>query len=190
MEHEKISFWKKQKLFWEFEYRYYARNFVLGVRNLIKWGPVIWKDRDWDDTFLFEIIKFKISKMAESHGKVLPYQGFERNIEIMNTIVRLIDKFQSEHYLHEYFSYVDDEYTFEKIEGSNDYEMKIKNLRDDLDQYLTKYPLLKKRAVNHEIYKGQPSSTRLAMAMGFVQHERAKRLIFELLNRNVDKWWD
>ena len=108
----------------------------------------------------------------------------------MNAIVRLIDKFQSEHYLHEYFSYVDDEYTFVKIEGSDDYEMEIKNLRDDLDQYFAKYPLLKKRAVNHEIYKGQPSSTRLAMAMGFVQHERAKRLIFELLNRNVDKWWE
>lgn len=190
MEHEKISFWKKQKLFWEFEYRYYARNFILGIKNLIKWGPVIWKDRDWDDTFLFEIIKFKISKMAESHGKVLPYQGFERNIEIMNTIVRLIDKFQSEHYLHEYFSYVDDEYTFEKIEGSDDYEMKIKNLRDDLDQYFAKYPLLKKRALNHKMYKGKSSSVSLAMAMGFVQHERSKRLIFELLNRHIDKWWE
>ena len=190
MEHEKISFWKKQKLFWEFEYRYYARNFVLGVRNLIKWGPLIWKDRDWDDTFLFEIIKFKISKMAESHGKVLPYQGFERNVEIMNTIVRLIDKFQSEEYLHEYFSYVDDEYTFEKIGGTDYFEMKIENLRDDLDLYFEKYPLLKRRSVNHKIYTGQPSSTRLAMAMGFVQHERAKRLIFELLNRHVEKWWE
>ena len=105
------------------EARFWFRNTLIGFKNLWTWKKIIWKDRDWDDTFLFEIIKFKISKMAESHGKVLPYQGFERNIEIMNTIVRLIDKFQSEEYLHEYFTYVDDEYTFEKIKGSDDYEI-------------------------------------------------------------------
>jgi hypothetical protein len=108
----------------------------------------------------------------------------------MNTIVRLIDKFQSEEYLHEYFSYVDDEYTFEKVEGTDYFEMKIENLRDDLDQYFAKYPLLKKRALNHKIYKENPDSVSLAMAMGFIQHKRAKRLIFELLNRHIDKWWE
>lgn len=190
MESKKLNFWQRLVLYWNHEYRYYPRLFIQGVKNLIKWGPVIWKDRDWDDTFLFEIIKFKLSSMSKSHGKTMPYVGYERNVEIMNTIVRLIDKFQSEHYLHEYFSYVDDEYTFVKIEGSDDYEMKIKNLRDDLDEYFDKYPLLKKRATNHKIYQSNPSSVSLAMAMGFVQHERAKRLIFELLNRHVDKWWE
>ena len=190
MKSTKLNFWQRLVLFWKQEYRYYPRNFVRGVRNLIKWGPVIWKDRDWDDTFLFEIIKFKISKMAESHGKIFPHMGSERNVEIMKTVVRLIDKFQSEEYLHEYFTYVDDEYTFVKIEGTDYFEVKTKNLRDDLDEYFAKYPLLKNRAVNHKIYKENPSSARLAMAMGFVQHERAKRLIFELLNRNIDKWWE
>jgi len=166
MEHKKLSFWGKLRLFWQFEYRYYPQNFVRGIKNLIKWGPVIWKDRDWDDTFLFEIIKFKLSNMSESHGKTMPYVGYERNVEIMNTIVRLIEKL------------------------SDDYEMKIKNLRDDLDEYFTKYPLLKNRATKHKIYQSNPSSVRLAMAMGFVQHERAKGLIFELLNRHVDKWWE
>ena len=190
MKQDKISFWGKLVMMWKYEIKYYPKQFIIGMKNLYKWTPVIWKDRDWDDTFLFEIIKFKISKMAESHGKVLPYQGFERNIEIMNTIVRLIDKFQSEHYLHEYFSYVDDEYTFEKIEGSDDYEMKIKNLRDDLDDYFTKYPLLKKQAEQHRFYKQNSDRATLAISMGFIQHEKAKRLIFELLNRHVDKWWE
>ena len=190
MENIKLNFWQRLVLYWNHEYRYYPRLFIQGVKNLIKWAPVIWKDRDWDDTFLFEIIKFKLSSMSKSHGKTLAYVGSERNVEIMNTIVRLIDKFQSEDYLHEYMNYVDDEYTFVKIEGSDDYEMVIKNLRDDLDEYFTKYPLLKKRATKHEIYQSNPSSARLSMAMGFLQHERAKRLIFELLNRHVDKWWE
>lgn len=190
MERNKLSFWEKLVLDWEYKIKYYPKNFIIGIKNLYKWFPIIWKDRDWDDTFLFEIIKFKISTVAKTHGKVLPYEGFERNVEVMNTIVRLIDKFQSEDYLHEYINYVDDEFTFDKVEGTDYYEMKIKNLRDDLDQYFDKYPLLKKRATNHKIYTSNPSSVSLAMAMGFVQHERAKRIIFELLNRHVDKWWE
>jgi hypothetical protein len=190
MKNEKISFWQKIVLYWKFKVRYYPKQFIVGLKNLYKWTPIIWKDRDWDNSFLFDIIKFKISNMAGTHGKEMPYVGSERNVEIMNTIVRLIDKFQSEEYLHEYFSYVDDEYTFEKVEGTDYFEMKIENLRDDLDQYFAKYPLLKKRALNHKIYKENSSSVSLAMAMGFVQHERAKRLIFELLNRHIDKWWE
>jgi hypothetical protein len=128
--------------------------------------------------------------MSESHGKTMPYVGSQRNVEIMNTIVRLIDKFQSEDYLNEYYTYVDDEYTFVKIEGSDSYEMKIKNLRDDLDDYFTKYPLLKKQAEQHRFYKQNPDRATLEISMGFIQHERSKRLIFELLNRHVDKWWE
>jgi hypothetical protein len=190
MENIKLNFWQRLVLFWNHEYRYYPQNFIRGIKNLIKWGPIIWKDRYWDDFFLFEIIKFKISNMSESHGKTMPYVGSQRNVEIMNTIVRLIDKFQSEDYLNEYYTYVDDEYTFVKIEGSDIYEMKIKNLRDDLDDYFTKYPLLKKQAQQHRFYKQNPDRATLAISMGFIQHERSKRLIFELLNRHVDKWWE
>jgi hypothetical protein len=190
MEAQKLNLWQRFLLFWEFEYRYYPQNFIRGIKNLIKWGPIIWKDRDWDDSFLFEIIKFKILNMSESHGKTMPYVGSQRNVEIMNTIVRLIDKFQTEHYLDEYFDYVDEKIWFEKIGGSDSFEMKSETTRDDLDEYFMKYPLLKNRATNHSYYRKNPSAFSLGISMGVVQHERAKRLIFELLNRNVEKWWE
>lgn len=190
MEHKKLNPWRRFLLFWKFEYRYYPRNFIVGILNLFKWGPVIWKDRDWDDSFFFDILKFKISNMAKFHGSKMPYLGSERNVEIMNTTVRLIDKFQTEHYRHEYLNYIDDDYSFDKIEGSDCYEMKIVNLRDDLDEYFTKYPLLKNRAMKHSYYQKNPSAASLGISMGIVQHEKAKRLIFELLNRNIEKWWE
>ena len=190
MKHQKPNPLQSFLLSWQFEYRYYPQKFIIGIKNLIKWGPLIWKDRDWDDTFLFEIIKFKISKMAESHGKTRTYVGSQRNVEIMNTIVRLIEKFQSEHYLHEYFSYVDEKIWFEKIGGSDSFEMKSETTRDDLDEYFMKYPLLKNRATKHSYYRKNPSAASLGISMGMVQHDRTKRLIFELLNRNIEKWWE
>jgi hypothetical protein len=190
MENIKLNFWQRLVLFWNHEYRYYPQNFIRGIKNLIKWSPIIWKDRDWDDSFFFEVMKFKISKMAKSHGAYMPYVGNKRNVEIMNLIVRLIDKFQDETYLHEYFDYVDEKIWFEKVEGAGYYNMKSEILKDDLDEYFQKYPLLKKQAEQHRFYKQNPDRATLAISMGFIQHERAKRLIFELLNRHVDKWWE
>jgi hypothetical protein len=190
MEHKNLTFWERITLYWKFEYQYYPRNFIHGVKNLIKWFPIIWKDRNWDDSFFWTIVKFKITKMSKSHGAYMPYVGNKRNVEIMNLIVRLIDKFQDETYLHEYFDYVDEKIWFEKVEGAGYYNMKSEILKDDLDEYFQKYPLLKKQAEQHRFYKQNPYRATLAISMGFIQHERAKRLIFELLNRHVDKWWE
>lgn len=190
MEHKNLTFWERITLYWKFEYQYYPRNFIHGVKNLIKWFPIVWKDRNWDDSFFWTIVKFKISDMAKTHGSRMPYVGYERNVEIMNLIVRLIEKFESETYLHEYYDYVEDKVWFEKIEGTDNYEMKSETLMDNLDEYFKKYPLLKKQAEQHLIYKQNPDRVTLAISMGMIEHEKAKRLIFELLNRNVNKWWE
>lgn len=39
------------------------RNIIQGVKNLIAWFPVIWKDRDWDRSFLLRILQFKLKRM-------------------------------------------------------------------------------------------------------------------------------
>lgn len=42
----------------------YIPNFIIqfieGVENIIKWIPTIYKDKNWDKHFIFEIIKFKL----------------------------------------------------------------------------------------------------------------------------------
>jgi hypothetical protein len=35
-----------------------------GVRNLIRWFPIIWRDRDWDWCFLAAIMEFKLRRMS------------------------------------------------------------------------------------------------------------------------------
>ena len=190
MNEMKLTWWEHFTLFWTYEFHYYPRNFVQGVRNLIKWFPVIWMDRNWDDSYLWTILKFKISEISKSHGKAMPYVGYERNVEVMNLINRLIEKIQSEDYLHEYFDYQDVEVTFVPIEGTDMYEMKQKVLEDNLDEYFKKYPLTYKQAFNHHYYQDEPTREVLAMAMSDIRHKKAHRIIFELLNQNLPKWWE
>lgn len=40
-----------------------------GIKNLIKWFPIIWRDRDFDQAFLLNIMSFKMKNMAELHRK-------------------------------------------------------------------------------------------------------------------------
>ena len=30
-----------------------------GVRNMLRWYPTIWNDRDWDQHFIYEVLKTK-----------------------------------------------------------------------------------------------------------------------------------
>lgn len=40
-----------------------VRAIRVGVRNLIKWFPIVWRDRDYDQDYLYEMIHFKLSNM-------------------------------------------------------------------------------------------------------------------------------
>jgi len=36
-----------------------------GIKNIIIWLPVIWKDRDFDHSYMYEILYFKLKNMQE-----------------------------------------------------------------------------------------------------------------------------
>ena len=79
------------------------RNFIDRIKNLIRWIPVILRDRDWDHYYIYEILKFKLKNQAE-HLKNNPYSDFDREYERMQTIIRLIDKVQTEYYIDTFLS--------------------------------------------------------------------------------------
>ena len=51
------------------------RKFIYGIKNLIKWFPIIWKDRDWDYYYIMEIYKKKLLFTAKHMRK----NGYHEN---------------------------------------------------------------------------------------------------------------
>jgi len=45
---------------------YKIKRYFRKTRNLIKWIPILWQDEQWDESFLWEILKFKF-KLMETH---------------------------------------------------------------------------------------------------------------------------
>ncbi len=77
----------------------FFRNIKRGIPNLIKWAPVIWKDRDWDHYFLFIILQFKLKQMEKlqrKHGISINSKDYADQIK---TCILLLDRIIKNDYL-------------------------------------------------------------------------------------------
>jgi hypothetical protein len=197
----------KEKLS-DFIWKYFknpVRNFSTSVGNLIKWFPVIWKDRDWDDHYIFEVFKFKLEKQS----KYIKEKGFHVNSELdakrRMLCVKLMEKVQEEFYIMEYMDYEDKDFFFvptgddiEDVLGG--YYMETLLKKENLNDFFKKYPLVYKKIVTdkkYHIFKidnedltSYEVKSRIALNIGRYNHERARKLLFKILSENIESWWN
>jgi len=160
------------------------KQFIQKIKNLIRWLPIIWKDQDWDDFYIFEILKFKLKNQAKYIGKRGIHVSAKRDAEIMMTCVRLIEKVQDEYYGTEYFNYHKSELKFIDSESHPGmYEMEIEHISENFDDYFKKYPRIYKQAKTEDKYK-------TAFNIARINEERAHKLLFKILEQNIRRWWD
>lgn len=175
---------KEQTSLWLIGHK--TKRFFKRVYNLYRWFPIIWKDQDWDDSFIFEILKFKLKNQAEYIGYHDRHMSAKRDAEIMMTCVRLIDKIQQEYYELEYFDYYKSEINFiPSREYSGKYEMVETLISENLDEYFKKYPLIYRCVPDLQAPKKQ-----IAHEMSRINGERAHKLLFKILEQNIRRWWD
>jgi len=77
-----------------------------------------------------------------------------------------------------------------KVEGTDYYNMESTNLRDDLDDYFAEFPLVKKMAEQDSVYQKSPDRETLGIVMSKIRHDKAKKLLFDLMNRHIENWWE
>jgi hypothetical protein len=188
---------KNPYLWWKFEGRYYHKDFYRGIKNLIQWFPVIWKDRDWDSYYIFTILERKLTLQAKGISKRDIHVNAQRDAEIMMTCVRLMDKIKDDYYESEYMDYHEINLWFEDIEDSSGYStMKSEMISEKFDEYFKKYPLIYKRVLNGEgIFPvnqkiGNERKQTIATNIAYINQERANKLLFKILETNIKRWWD
>jgi len=164
---------------------YRIKQFFRRLRNLYRWLPIVWKDQDWDHYFIYEVLKFKLKNQAEYIGKRGVHLSAKRDAQIMMTCVRLIEKIQDEYYASEYFEYYKSHLEFKKLENSELFEITETVTSEALEGYFKKYPL---------IYRLVPDlaapKSRIAFQMAKINQERAHKLLFKIIQENIQSWWD
>lgn len=52
-------------------------------KRIKSWLPILWNDEEWDYTYLFRIMRFKISRMRKEIEKNGRHVGYEKQVEEM-----------------------------------------------------------------------------------------------------------
>jgi len=165
---------------------YKVKQFFKRIYNLYRWFPIIWNDQDWDDHYIFEILKFKLKNQAEYIGYHDRHMSAKRDAEIMLLCVRLMDKVQHEWYGREYQDYYKSDMRFIPSESHpGSYEMEVEILEENFDDYFKKYPLIYRMVPDLQAPKEE-----IAFRMAKINEERAHKLLFKLLEQNIRRWWD
>jgi hypothetical protein len=182
-------------LWWDHEGKYYHKMFRTGVKNLIYWFPIIWKDRNWDSHYIFEILSHKIKAQSKYIGERDIHTRAKRDVEVMMSCVRLMKLVQEEFYSMEYSDYHKTKHWFEDIEdrpGLSTWESKL--LEENFDDYFAKYPLIYKRVLNGEGHfnlDGRREDKQIiAMNIAHINHDRARKLLFKIMEEHIERWWD
>jgi len=165
---------------------YKIKQFFRRIYNLYRWFPIIWKDQDWDHSYIFEIFKFKLKNQAEYIGTKDRHNSAKRDAEIMMLCVRLMDKIQNDYYEDEYHDYHTLKSVFTpSIEFPGMQEWDVIEISEYYDDYFKKYPLIYRMVPDLEASKGK-----IAFNIARINGERARKLLFKILEQNIQRWWD
>lgn len=182
------------ELWWENDGKYLHTTIMRGIKSIWYWLPIIWKDRHWDSHYIFEIMKHKIKAQSKYIGERDIHTRAKRDAEIMMTCVRLMKLIDDEFYSSEYLDYHKTKHWFEDIEDKPGYSSwESRQLEENFDDYFAKYPLIHKRVLagegiftpNHENDK-----QRIAMNIAHINHDRARKLLFKIMEQHIERWWD
>ena len=182
-------YWKVYRWF-KWDAKHFHRDVAQGFKNLWRWFPIVWKDRDWDDHFIFEPLKFKLKNTANYFEKNQRFVGWEKEVKYLRICQTLIERIQDEYYRMEYFDYYDFDINWIPTENDS-YEMKTTTKRDDCRSYISKYPRTEKSVLSNPKYKNYDGNDKtIALAMGIERHNKARKLLFKILEQRIEHWWD
>jgi hypothetical protein len=203
-EEHKVNIWSRISFWFRREARYYHKDFIRGIKNLIRWFPVIWRDRDWDHSYIWDILMKKLSFQADFTRHKGCHLYHIRDAERMELAVRLIKRVSDEYYTGIYDAYIKSEIGYEPISKEDlesigddvNYGSELKTVTmttvwEDFDSFFAKYPHAYREVTKQDKYFfDNDTKQRIAMNMGIYMDEKANRILFTLLQRYIKTWWD
>jgi len=167
------------------------RDFFKGIRNIIRWIPTLYKDRDWDDYFITKMLQKKIEFQREHLINANRHTEIDRDNRYMTLALNLIEREHEEFYTLEKYDYEQSDLKLEDVEGMPKHKsVKFELKWENLDAYLAKYPGAVRRVKKMYPDKDLNDKQTLALFVGMYNQERCHKLLYKVLERHIQSWWD
>ena len=182
----KDSDWDRNTLLSKLHWR--IRYFFTGVKNIFKWMPTIYHDRDWDGDFILKILQKKIEFQRKEIVSANRHTRVDIDNRDMTIVLNLIERVRNEHYGTEYLDYRETKFRFEDVEGKPKYKsLELDIIWEDDDTFLSKYPSTVRKVIKD---KPELNKTDLCFWVAQYNQEKAHDLLFKILKERMRWWWD
>ena len=164
------------------------RYFIGGIKNIFRWMPTLYKDKDWDEWYIFTILQKKIEFQRKEIIYANRHMEVDRDNRDMTIVLNLIERVKEEHYGSEYLDYSESKFRFELIEGDRDlYSMEEDVISETYDDYLKKYP-----SSVRKVLKEKSDLNKKDLCFWVAKHngEKAHDLLHRVLKERMKLWWD
>lgn len=172
----------RRNLHWRIRY------FLGGIKNIIRWIPTLYKDKDWDDWYILTILQKKIEFQRKEIIYANRHIDVDRDNRDMTIVLNLIERVKEEYYGTEYLDYSETNFRFEPIDGDKDlYSIEQDVISENYDDYLKKYP-----SSVRKVLKEKPELNKKDLCFYVAKHneEKAHNLLFKILKERMRWWWD
>jgi formamidopyrimidine-DNA glycosylase len=139
-------------------YDFFRYDLPRGLRNLWDWFPLVWRDRDYDQHYLLEVLEFKFRRMAKVQQKGL-HVGGEREAKHLMVCAELCKRLKEDNY-HENMSGALEYKTWATpVEGSRHRQLHIETYKNgklvDDEQGRTWWLAAERNRKNDQAYLGK-----------------------------------
>ena len=182
----KDSDWDRNTLLSKLHWR--IRYFFTGVKNIFKWMPTIYHDRDWDGDFILKILQKKIEFQRKELVSANRHTRIDADNRDMTIVLNLLERVRNEYYGVEYLDYRETKFRFEDVKDNPKRKrLEIDIIWEEDDKFLSKYP-----STVRKVMKDKPDLDKSSLChwVSHYNEEKANDLLFRILRERMRRWWD
>jgi hypothetical protein len=156
-----------------------------GIRNLIKWFPIVWKDRDFDSSYIMEILLFKMKNTRDLLNKTLNENSDDERERSTRLISECIDLLSKVH--NDYVSYIEPE-----MERFEEKWPKIQNELIPVEGRPRMYQMIdvSEKLLTEEQIEDREHALRIHYKIAENNRKRDFENAMAIFVENYDYWWD
>lgn len=163
--------------------KYWIKRKIWQINNLLDWIPIIWNQYDFDYRYAIDVFKFQLQKISNhlnsNNANTLSAKDNHKRLE---TIINLMEKVYEEEYGMEYMDILN------KIYGEEMFEHKFIPCEDKRGYSELKWSY--ELTETPEKIKEIDDIKNNLMKMGHDKQKRAHKLLWDLIEHNIQKMWD
>jgi hypothetical protein len=182
----KDTAWDRNTLYGKLHWR--IRYLIDGIKNIIRWMPTMYHDRDWDQWHIYNVLQKKIEFQRKELINANRHTDINRDNRDMTIVLNLIERVNEDFYGVEYLDYSESKFRFEPIEGDDEYyTMEQDVISENYDEYIKKY-----QSSVRKVLKEKPDLDKKDLCFWVARHneEKAHDLLHRILKERIRHWWD